>query len=255
MNWAMPFVLLPIAFFLVALLYASVGFGGGSTFTALLVLSETDYRLVPVISLICNILVVTGSCWRYHKAGFLPVRRLSPAMILSIPLAWLGGIMPLSEAIFVLVLGLSLAATGVLLLVQPRLGQGTAAPGWLLFPAGAATGLLAGLVGIGGGIFLAPILYLIHWASERQIAAAASLFILVNSLAGLAGQLMRPDAINLGELPIWIFGLPVAVLAGGWIGNRLGIVILPAKRLRQGTAVLILIVAARLLWNSIPTGL
>ncbi len=247
----MPFILLPIAFFCVALIYASVGFGGGSTYTALLVLSEVDYRLIPIISLVCNILVVSGSCWRYRRAGLLPVKRLAPAMLVSVPLAWLGGIMPVSEAIFVLVLGLSLAATGVLLLFQPRMRAGQAAPGWLLYPAGAGTGFLAGLVGIGGGIFLAPILYLIRWAGEREIAAAASLFILVNSLAGLTGQLMKLDMGPDIQLDAWIYALPACVLLGGWIGNRLGIRILPAERLRQGTAILILIVAVRLLYRSL----
>ncbi|MBR9825355.1 MAG: sulfite exporter TauE/SafE family protein [Alphaproteobacteria bacterium] len=243
--------LLPVAFFLVAVLYASVGFGGGSTYTALLVLAEIDYRLIPVVSLICNILVVSGSCWRYHAADLLPVRRLAPAMLVSVPLAWLGGLLPIGEDVFVLVLGLSLAATGGLLLIQPRLAsdQGSL-PEWLLYPVGAGAGFLAGLVGIGGGIFLAPILYLIRWASEREIAAAASLFILVNSSAGLAGQLMGLDGADGLQVPNWVYSLPIIVLIGGWLGNRLGIAILPVERLRQATALLILIVAARLLYRS-----
>jgi len=245
---------LPILFFLTAILYASVGFGGGSTYTALLVLAETDYRLIPIVSLVCNILVVSGSCWRYRRAGLLPLRRLAPAMLVSVPMAWLGGRFPIGEAQFVLLLGGVLLVTGLVMLVQSRdAALRVAAGGWVLPVTGGVTGLLAGLVGIGGGIFLAPVLYAIRWAEEREIAAAASLFILVNSVAGLAGQAFKLGEVPLVELPPAFLFLPILVLGGGWLGNRLGIRVLSADRIRQGTALLILLVSVRLLWRA--TGL
>lgn len=242
-------LLLAALFLVTAMIYAAVGFGGGSTYTALLAVSEVDYRLIPLISLSCNIAVVAGSCVRYVQAGLLPFRRLLPALIPSVPLAWLGGRIQLSEQSFTLVLAAALLVSAAVLLVRPpRLDQRAVRRSWLLVLAGGSTGLLAGLVGIGGGIFLAPLLYMMRWGEERKIAAAASLFILLNSLAGLVGQLSKPGAETLGVLNYLVWVLP-AVLAGGWIGNRLGIKIFPAARIRQLTGLLTLIVAARLLFR------
>lgn len=242
--------LLFAALFLVtATIYASVGFGGGSTYTALLAVGEVDYRLIPLISLSCNIAVVAGSCLRYGRAGLLPIKRLLPALILSVPLAWLGGRIPLSEGHFTVLLAFALLVSALVLLVRPpQLGADVAQYRWPLVLAGGSTGLVAGLVGIGGGIFLAPLLYMMRWGAERQIAAASSLFILLNSIAGLVGQISKPDNAVTGAIDSLVLLLP-AVLLGGWLGNRLGIQLLPAARIRQLTGVLILLVAVRLLFR------
>ena len=243
---------LAVLFLATATLYASVGFGGGSTYTAILAVTGIDYVLIPIISLSCNIAVVAGSCWRYGRAGLLSVRRLAPALAVSIPLAWLGGRMQLSEGVFLYLLSGALVLSALVLLVRPpRLTgmSGTGPASWALYLAGGATGLLAGLVGIGGGIFLAPLLYMMRWGEEKQIAAASSLFILLNSLAGLAGQFSKPGIAVQPVINHLVWLLP-AVVAGGWIGNRLGIEILPAKRVRQVTGVLILLVAVRLLFRA-----
>ncbi len=248
-------LLLPLLFLFTALLYASVGFGGGSTYTALLVLSDTDYRLVPILSLACNILVVSGNCWRYHRAGVLPVRALLPAMLVSIPMAWLGGLLPVSEAVFVSLLGLALLGAGIAMMLRPQFpgAKPIIAQAWL-YPAGGLTGFLAGIVGIGGGIFLAPLLYAMKWGEEQRIAAASSLFILVNSIAGLSGQLMRAQAEPLGHWD-WTYALLApAVLLGGWMGNRVGLTLLTPAQLRLGTALLILFVAIRLLHRALFGG-
>lgn len=245
---------LAAGFFVTAALYASVGFGGGSTYTALLTLAEVDYRILPAISLICNVIVVTGGTWRFIRAGELCWRKVIPLVAVSAPLAWLGGLTPISQPVFMLVLALSLLAAGLLLLFQrdPSAGaieiQGKS--GALDIAAGAGSGYLAGLVGIGGGIFLAPILHLTQWGSPRSIAATASFFILVNSLAGLAGQTMKLNASGEGLISLAAYWpLFAAVLIGGQIGSIAAIRLLSQALVRRATAVLILYVAAQLLWR------
>jgi uncharacterized protein len=241
-------------FALTATLYASVGFGGGSTYTALLTLAETDYRILPAISLICNIIVVTGGSYRFIRAGEVDWKRVIPLVAVSAPLAWMGGLTPIGQPMFKLVLALSLLAAGSLLLFQREAASGAApvrthSTGFDI-AAGAGTGYLAGLVGIGGGIFLAPILHLTRWGSARGIAATASLFILINSLAGLLGQVMKlaASAQGIGTItPYW--PLMVAVLVGGQIGSFAAVKLLPQIIVRRATAVLILYVAGQLLWK------
>jgi uncharacterized membrane protein YfcA len=244
---------LPIIFFITAALYASVGFGGGSTYNAVLILSGADFRIVPLIALACNILVVSGNTFRYGITGNLNWRALLPALALSVPLAWLGGRIPVSEFVFYALLGVTLLLTGLSMLFQnrwKRTNEDASPPSALiLLPVGAGTGFLAGLVGIGGGIFLAPVLYWIRWSHEKAIAAACSLFILLNSLSGLAGQATKLN--NVGTLQLATPYLPLlpAVLIGGWIGNRFGVLKMQPAHLRRGTAILILIVAVRLLYK------
>ena len=244
-------LLLAAAFFLTAMLYASVGFGGGSTYIALLLLAGVTGMLVPVIAPICNIVVVTGGTIRFARAGLVPWRRLLPLIVLSAPAAYLGGLTPIREATFILLLGLSLMAAGLLLIFQPsprsqaRVRSRVAMDGAL----GASVGYVSGLVGIGGGIFLSPIQNLMRWASPRQIAATASVFILVNAVAGLAGQLTKLGTSGLAQLtPYW--PLTIAVFVGGQIGSHAGIRLFSESTVRRATGVLILYVAVQLLWKT-----
>lgn len=239
-------------FALTALLYASVGFGGGSTYNALLVLAETDYRLLPAIALLCNLIVVTGSTVRFARAGEIPWRPLLPILLLSAPCAWAGGRLLVDKPLFVALLGSALLLAGVLMLAQREAKAAAEANprlAWAGVPIGMAVGFFSGIVGIGGGIFLAPILHLLRWSSARKIAASASVFILVNSLAGLAGQLMKPGAAATPAAIGQYWPLFAAVLIGGQIGSHMGVRILPQKVIRIVTAVLILYVAAQLLWQ------
>ncbi|MFM9978083.1 MAG: sulfite exporter TauE/SafE family protein [Sphingomonadaceae bacterium] len=243
---------LTLAFFATALLYASVGFGGGSTYTALLALVGTDFRILPFVSLVCNVIVVTGGTIRFARAGLLPWRRALPLVAVSTPLALLGGLTPIRETTFMLLLGVSLIAAGILLLIQRERAvvQADRHNSPLIEPGlGGAIGYLSGLVGIGGGIFLAPILHMMRWGSAREIAATASLFILVNSLAGLIGQGLKLRAG--GELAqvVDYWPLALAVLIGGQIGSWAGIAKLPQALVRRLTAVLIIAVAVQLLWK------
>lgn len=249
MLWLAP------AFFITALLYASVGFGGGSTYSALLALADVDYRILPSLSLACNILVVTGGTIRFARAGIIPWRDAGILVILAAPAAFLGGLTPIEQATFLLLLGAALVSAGMLLMVPSSQGQirnsgGSAAKLMPLFAV--PIGYLAGLVGIGGGIFLAPLLHLTRWHEGRAIAATASLFILVNSLFGLAGQLTKggyetlTDALRVG------WPLMVAVVLGGQLGTLLALRFLPLRYLRWLTALLTVWVGARLLWNNLP---
>lgn len=244
---------LAASFALTALLYASVGFGGGSTYNALLVLAQTDYRLLPAIALLCNLIVVTGGTIRFARAGQVPWRPLWPILVLSAPCAWAGGRLPVDKPLFVALLGSALLLAGVLMLVQRERGEGRASRpprlAWIGVPIGMAVGFFSGIVGIGGGIFLAPVLHLLRWAEARQIAASASVFILVNSLAGLAGQVMKQDAAATPVAVSAYWPLFLAVLVGGQIGSHIGARLLPQRVIRIGTAALILYVAAQLLWQ------
>ena len=241
--------LLLAAFFVTALLYASVGFGGGSTYSALLALAGADYRILPLISLCCNIVVVLGATLRFGRAGVIPWRRAGLLTLIAAPAALLGGLTPIGQGAFLALLGASLVLTALTMLIPVR-ERDMDAPGKLApwAPAVAAPlGYLAGLVGIGGGIFLAPLLHLVRWNSARAIAATASLFILVNSVFGLAGQLLKGGAGRLGAAVD--FGLPliVAVAIGGQIGSWIALKKLPPKWIRWGTAVLVAWVGVRLL--------
>ncbi len=246
---------LALLFALTAALYASVGFGGGSTYIALLALAALDYRALPVIALLCNIIVVTGGTLRFQSRGLIDWPKIWPILLLSVPAAWLGGRMVLDKDSFLLLLGLSLATAGLLLLIEPfikRAGTGSGNQRWtghrLFAPAvGTGIGFLSGMVGIGGGIFLAPILLLTRWSDSRRIAATASIFILVNSIAGLAGQLMKSGLNSGGDAMLAYWPLFVGVLLGGQVGSILASKALPEIWIRRLTALLILYVALRIL--------
>lgn len=249
-------IALIIGFLLVALIYASVGFGGGSTYNALLVLSNVDYRILPAIALSCNIVVVTGGVFQFGSKGLIRLRRIAPWIIPSVPAAFLGGMLHVPEQTFVGALGAALAIGGIQLILRqapspllpPRVtGPAPAVAG------GAGLGLLAGLTGIGGGIYLAPLLHWLRWGPPREIAGAASLFILVNSIAGLAGQATKLTGINMAGVATSYWPLLVAVLVGGQVGSRLGAAGFPETWLRRITGAVVLYAAVRLLlrfWSS-----
>ena len=245
----MPLWLIP-GFFGTALLYASVGFGGGSTYSALLALAGTDFRLLPIIALACNIVVVTGGVIRFARAGEMPWRGALIVSLVAAPLAFLGGLTPIKQAVFLTLLGASLVFAALALLMPVgKSGDDPQQPRrtWPIALAAAPLGYLAGLVGIGGGIFLAPLLHLARWDSARRIAATASLFILINSATGLVGQLTKSGPARFGEALGGALPLLLAVVIGGQIGSYLALRFLPAKVIRWLTAALTGWVGIRLL--------
>jgi hypothetical protein len=241
--------LLALAFAVTALLYASVGFGGGSTYSALLALSGLDYRLLPLVSLACNIVVVTGGSIRFARAGLTPWKKALVIVALGAPASFAGGLTPIREATFLTLLGASLVLTALTMLIPVR-ENADGAPArtakWMPLAA-APLGYFAGLVGIGGGIFLAPLLHLARWHEARGIAATASLFILVNSLFGLGGQMLKNGPGLLGAAIGASLPLLIAVVIGGQVGNLFAARLLPPKWIRWLTALLVLVVGVRLL--------
>jgi uncharacterized membrane protein YfcA len=245
--------ILVISFLVIAALYSSVGFGGGSSYTAMLMLMGVDFRLVPIVSLICNLIVVSSGTIRYGRAGLLRLRTVLPFTILSVPMAWLGGITPVDKDNFSLVLGCVLIASAIAMASNPPTdppeGEVTRSSRlWVVgIVAGGMLGYIAGLVGVGGGIFLAPVLYLTRAIPGQFVAATASFFILVNSAAGLLGQWAKLGEFEIrGDLADFVWLFP-AVLVGGQLGAHAGIHVLSPLAVRRLTALLVIIVGLRLL--------
>lgn len=248
MIGAVP-ALLALAFLVTALLYASVGFGGGSTYAALLALSGLDYRLLPLVALACNIVVVAGGSIRFARAAITPWRRAAVIVALGAPASFIGGLTPIREGAFLILLGASLVLTALTMLVPVKEGgeEEPARAARFMPLAAAPLAYLAGLVGIGGGVFLAPLLHLARWHEARAIAATASLFILVNSLFGLAGQMVKNGPGLFGPAIGAALPLLIAVVIGGQAGSLLAARLLPPKWIRWLTALLVAVVGVRLL--------
>lgn len=243
-----PYVLVLLAFFLIATLYSSVGFGGGSSYLAILTLVLVNFFAIRTTALLCNLVVVTGSCLIYYREGALQIKKFLPFILTSIPMAYLGASIGLDLRAFFILLALSLIGSSLALIYQTlKLKPGYALktyPRQIPYFLGACIGLLSGLVGIGGGIFLAPVLHHMKWEKPITIAALASFFILVNSLSGLAGLWMGGTFALL-----WpeVLGLLLAVLLGGQLGVRLTLGKLSARGIRIVTGLLVFFVGLRVL--------
>ena len=241
-------IILSILFFVTAILYASVGFGGGSTYLALLLIWGVPYYIFPVIALICNIFVVSGNCFNYIKAGNLNLKLLIPYLIGSIPLAFIGGALEVDKNLFEIFLFIVLSIAGTLLLINFKSYDDNESsyrdiPILISILIGGILGFVSGVVGIGGGIFLSPILFLIKAAKPKHIVTAASLFIFINSISGVIGQLTKN--IVLSDISNYWY-LFLVVIIGGHIGNYLNLKIFPTRLLALITSVLVLFVAIRM---------
>ena len=241
-------VLLSILFFVTAILYSSVGFGGGSTYIALLLIWDIPYFIFPVIALTCNILVVLGNSFHYIRAGNLNIKLIAPYLIGSIPLSYLGGSLIIPKEIFEILLFLVLGVAGILLLINFKSydDKDTSykkTPIFISIFIGGFLGIISGVVGIGGGIFLSPILFLMRAARTKHIVTAASLFILINSLSGVLGQLTKNEVLN-EVMNYWL--LLIAVFIGGQIGNFLNLNLFPTRWLALVTASLVIFVSIRM---------
>ena len=240
-----------ILFFATSVIYSSVGFGGGSTYLALLLLWGIPYTIFPVIALSCNIIVVTGNCINYSRAGNLDLKFLAPYLVGSIPMAFIGGALSIEKELFEILLFIILLLAGLFLLINFKTFDSNEEnyrkiPLPLSLLIGGILGFVSGVVGIGGGIFLSPILFLLRAAKTKVIITTASVFILINSLSGIIGQLTKNQVL---EEIINYWPLLIAVLIGGQIGNFLNIKILPTKILALTTSALVLFVAIRMFFK------
>ncbi|MGX5819741.1 sulfite exporter TauE/SafE family protein [Chitinophaga lutea] len=236
-----------LLFFAIAVLYAAAGFGGGSSYLAMMALWGVQFSLMRSAALCCNIAVVAGGVYHFWKNGHLSFKKAFQLSVLSVPLAFASSYFPLKQQTFFLLLGVALTAAAVLMIIRmvrekEKVLKVRSGATYSLI--GGGIGLLSGMTGIGGGIYLSPVLRLGKYDSPKNIAGLASFFILVNSIAGLAGQ-----AVNGSFTFSWSFTLPllVAVIAGGQLGARISAGHLKPRWVEAATAGLILYAGMRIL--------
>lgn len=234
----MEFYWIAIAFFIIALIYSSVGFGGGSSYLAILSFCALPFDQIRVTALLCNIAVVCYNVFRYQKVGMIDWRKVIPLVVVSVPMAFLGARIKLSEHHFFIVLGTTLIIAGGTMLV--RHGIGFKVKNWGRYShssIGGIIGFLSGMVGIGGGIFLSPVLFLTGWDQAKKIAACCSVFIFLNSLAGMFGIFFNTTrTVNWESILILIF----VVITGSVSGNLLSLKKFNTTTLRWITALLVI---------------
>ncbi len=241
-------IILSILFFVTALIYSSVGFGGGSTYLAILLIWGVPYTIFPVIALVCNIIVVSGNSINFLRSKNINFNLLFPYLIGSIPFAFIGGSITIEKSLFEILLFCVLFVAGIFLLIESKsfseekikINQ---IPKLISISIGSIIGFISGIVGIGGGIFLSPLLFLMKAGYPRHITSSASLFILINSIFGIAGQLTKDQIL---DQVIIYWPLFLSVLVGGQIGSVLNIKFLPNKILALLTSFLVIFVAIRI---------
>ena len=240
--------ILSILFFVTAILYSSVGFGGGYTYLALLLIWDIPYYIFPILALVCNVIVVSGNSFNYIRTGNFNSKLLLVYLVGSIPFSFIGGSIAVEKKIFEIILFSVLSLAGFFLLISNKnysekiIKINNINPLFSIM-IGSVIGFTSGIVGIGGGIFLSPILFLLKAAYPKQIVTTASLFILLNSISGILGQLTKENVIN--ELFNY-YPLFLAVLIGGQIGNFLNLKFLSNRLLAILTSLLVIFVAIRI---------
>ena len=240
--------ILSILFFVTSTLYSSVGLGGGSTYLALLLIWGLPYATFPIIALSCNVIVVSGNCFNYIRAGNLNLKLLIPYLIGSIPLSYIGGSLVIDKIFFEILLFMVLVVSSCLLLLNFKFyvdkEENYKNISYITsIVIGGILGFISGVVGIGGGIFLSPILFLLRVAKPKHIVTMASLFILINSISGIIGQLTKDSVLNQAQDYLYLL---VVVLIGGQLGNYLNLRIFTSRMLALITGCLVLLVALRL---------
>ena len=241
-------IILSILFFVTALIYSSVGFGGGSTYLAILLIWGVPYTIFPVIALVCNIIVVSGNSINFIRSKNINFNLLFPYLIGSIPFAFIGGSIKIEKSLFEILLFCVLMVAGIFLLIESKSFNKeqikiNKIPRLISISIGSIIGFMSGIVGIGGGIFLSPLLFLMKAGYPRHITSSASLFILINSIFGIAGQLTKDQVL---DQVITYWPLFLSVLIGGQIGSLLNIKFLSNKILALLTSFLVIFVAIRM---------
>jgi hypothetical protein len=234
-------------FFLVAAIYSAAGFGGGSMYLAILAQSGLSVGAVRMTALGCNALVTANGTWQFHRANWIVWRSVLALLACSVPPCLYASSLQLEEKTYFISLAVALLLAAVVMLVRhPRTEVLTVRPlRWWMYPLSFVIGGVSGITGIGGGIYLAPFLYLTSWGSPKQIAGASSVYILINSLAGLTMQL----AINGWQPEGELWPLPMAVLLGSLLGSQWSSARFTHRIVRWLTIVIIIFAAVRTLWK------
>jgi len=237
-------LLLTVAFFLAAILYSSVGHAGASGYLAAMAFVAVPTPTMRPTALVLNLLVASIATVRFARAGFFSWRLFWPFALGSIPLAFIGGGITLPGHWYRTLVGLVLWAAAIRLWLNLRLHAKHDPPTITAILCGAVIGLLAGLTGTGGGIFLSPLLLFLGWAETRETGGVAAAFILVNSLAGLAG-----NPASLSHLPTQLPMWAGAVVIGGLIGAELGSRRIGTPTFRRLLGVVLLVAGAKLIFS------
>ncbi|MEN9348143.1 MAG: sulfite exporter TauE/SafE family protein [Flavobacteriales bacterium] len=235
-------------FFFIALVYSSVGFGGGSLYTAVLSQTISAVPQLRLISLTCNTVVTGNNLLQYQKSKLIDWKSTWTILAFSIPFCLWSSSFKIDSQTLKVLLAIFLVLSAVAIILQSRLQkpmEDAHNDHWLIYPLSAVIGFISGLTGIGGGIYFTPLLYLMRWRNEKKIAAFASAFIAINSIFGIIGQWVFHQ-----QWPSfsWIL-LPFVALAGGWVGSKMGIKIFNFTAVRFTTVGLLLVAAFRLLWK------
>lgn len=236
-------MLISAAIFLIALLYSSVGHAGASGYIAVMTLFGLAPEVIKPTALMLNILVAGIALWQFHRAGFFSRHLFLVFAVSSVPFAYLGGYIHVSSVVFRVLVGLVLLYSAVYFLFKqpdyepkPPLNQ-------VAIPIGAGLGFLSGLVGVGGGIFLTPLLILARWAPVKKAAAVSAAFILVNSVSGLLGSVTHSR-----QWPSCALPMSIAAVLGGTLGAHLGSRYLSVALTKQLLAVVLIIAGIKLLF-------
>lgn len=243
-------VIIAVLMFAVALLYSTVGHAGASGYLAAMALFGTPPAVMRPTALTLNIIVATIGTIRFHRAGFFSWRTFWPFALASVPASFLGGWLALPASIYKALVGLVLLYSAVRLFFGARRAdtqETTQVPVWVALFLGSGIGLLSGLTGVGGGIFLSPLLLLMGWAKTKETSGVSVTFILVNSISGLLAHGLVNHVAAINTLPQTAFVWAPAVLVGGLIGTELGTRRLPISGIRRWLSVVLVLAGLKLL--------
>jgi len=236
-------LLILLAIFIVAILYSSVGHGGASGYLAVMALLSVPAAMTRPSALLLNVFVASVGAIQFYRAGHFSWRIFLPFAATSIPFAFIGGMLTLPTNVYKIVLGIVLVLAAIRLAWNLKADVETREPViWVALIIGAVIGLLSGLVGVGGGIFLTPVLLLMNWSETKTAAGVSAMFILVNSISGLAGNYTQVI-----DLPSNVWFWIAAAVVGGVIGSTLGARRFNSLTLRRLLAVVLLFAGVKLI--------